>query len=318
MYDFQRFLAARSPRDAAKVGAAWSVFLVVRWAMCAGIVLLALTGVADVSDPEKVMPMVLQRFLPVGVRGLVVAGLLAAFMSTFSSSVNSGASYLVRDFWQAFFRPNATERDLVRAGYGATVLLVVLGFLISLRFTSIRDVWNWLMMALTASVVMPNVLRWYWWRLNGWGYAAGTLGGFVLAIVPLFVRGMPDYVSFPLICGGSLIAMVVVTFLTRAVPQSVLIDFYRTVRPFGCWAPVRRESGLGARELRNPCESAWRATVNVLLAMVAITGLYLAPMYLVGHRHGIAAGFLGTALLAAIALAFTWYRYLPPAEESGT
>ena len=78
MYDFQRFLAARSPRDAAKLGAAWSAFLVVRWAMCAGIVLLALAGVMNVTDPERVMPMVLAKYLPVGVRGLVVAGLLAA------------------------------------------------------------------------------------------------------------------------------------------------------------------------------------------------------------------------------------------------
>ncbi|MBM3297391.1 MAG: sodium:solute symporter, partial [Candidatus Aminicenantes bacterium] len=122
MYDFQRFLAARSPSDASKTGAAWSFFLVVRWAMCMGLVLLALSGVAEVQDPELVMPVVLRKFLPVGLRGLVIAGLLSAFMSTFSSTVNSGASYLVRDFWQAFIRPRAGERELVRAGYGATVL----------------------------------------------------------------------------------------------------------------------------------------------------------------------------------------------------
>jgi len=101
MYDFQRFLAAKNPQDAAKLGASWSVFLIVRWAMCMGIVLLALTGGADVADPERVMPVVLQRYLPMGIRGLVIAGLLAAFMSTFSSTVNSGASYIVRDFYPA-------------------------------------------------------------------------------------------------------------------------------------------------------------------------------------------------------------------------
>ncbi len=97
MYDFQRFLAARDPRDAAKVGAAWSGFLIVRWAMAMGIALLALTGMGNVSDPEQVMPLVLQEYLAPGLRGVVIAGLLAAFMSTFSSTVNSGASYLVRD-----------------------------------------------------------------------------------------------------------------------------------------------------------------------------------------------------------------------------
>ena len=105
MYDFQRFLAARNPRDAAKVGAAWSGFLLIRWAMAMGIALLALTGVAGITDTEKVMPLVLRDFLPVGIRGIVLAGLLAAFMSTFSSTVNSGASFIVRDIWQPYFKP---------------------------------------------------------------------------------------------------------------------------------------------------------------------------------------------------------------------
>ncbi|MBE3097510.1 MAG: sodium:solute symporter, partial [Planctomycetes bacterium] len=84
MYDFQRFLAARDARDAAKVGAAWSVFLVVRWGMAMGMALLAISLAAEVTDPEQFMPKVLQTYLPVGVRGVVIAGLLAAFMSTFS------------------------------------------------------------------------------------------------------------------------------------------------------------------------------------------------------------------------------------------
>jgi Na+/proline symporter len=114
MYDFQRFLAAKNDREAAKVGAAWSVFLVVRWALVMGIALLALTGAVGVQDSEKVMPIVLRDFLPLGLRGLVIAGLLAAFMSTFSSTVNSGASFIVRDIWQLHFRRHANERQAVR------------------------------------------------------------------------------------------------------------------------------------------------------------------------------------------------------------
>jgi len=311
MYDFQRFLAARSPRDAAKLGAAWSAFLVVRWAMCAGIVLLALAGVMNVTDPERVMPMVLAKYLPVGVRGLVVAGLLAAFMSTFSSTVNSGASYIVRDFWQALVAPRASQRHLVRAGYVATVAIVGLGLAIGSRATSIKEIWDWLMMALGAGVVVPNVLRWYWWRVNGWGYAAGTVGGIVLATLPLFIRGLPLYVSFPVICAGSLAASVAVTLVTRPVAGSVLVAFYRTVRPFGAWGPVRRQANLPPEAERDPAESAGRAILNVVLAMAAVTGLYLGPMYLVGHWYGRAAGWLGVAAAAGVALAFTWYRHLP-------
>ena len=318
MYDFQRFLAARSPRDAAKLGASWSLFLIVRWAMCAGIVLLALTGVADVTDPEKVMPTVLQRFLPMGVRGLVVAGLLAAFMSTFSSTVNSGASYLVRDFWQPLTGARSDDRRLVRASYVATIGIVLAGIAIGYPAKSIKQIWDWLMMALGAGVVIPNVLRWYWWRMNGWGYAAGTLGGIVLATVTLFVPGWPLHVTFPLICAGSLAASVGVTLATAPVSGSVLVRFYRTVRPFGAWGPVKQEAHLSDQELAAPSERPSFSILNCALAMVAITALYLFPMYLVGHWHGHAAVCLGAALAAIAVLAVTWYRNLPPDEPAET
>ncbi len=314
MYDFQRFLAARTPRDAAKIGASWSVFLIVRWGMCAGIALLALTAVRSVSDPEKVMPMVLRDFLPMGVRGLVVAGLLAAFMSTFSSTVNSGASYIVRDLWQPYVRPKADERHLVRASYVATVGLVLAGIAIGTRYTSIKDIWNWLMMEIVAALVIPNVLRWYWWRTNGWGYAAGTLTGVLLSTVRLVLPGLPLYATFPLICAGSLVACVAVTLATDPVRPGVLVSFYRTVRPFGAWRPIRRQAELSPEQLAAPSEKVARAALNVVLGMVAITGFYLFPMYLVGHWHGYAALCLAAAVLAVGALAFTWYRHLPPDE----
>jgi len=310
MYDFQRFLAARNPRDAAKLGAAWSVFLVPRWAMCMGIVLLALTGLGGVTDPEKVMPMVLQRYLPIGMRGLVVAGLLAAFMSTFSSTVNSGASYIVRDFWQMYVRPEADQDHLVRASYVSTLAIVLVGVAIGFQATTIKDIWDWLMMALGAGVVIPNVLRWYWWRMNGWGYAAGTLGGILLATVPL-ATDWPMYVTFPLICTGSLAASLVVTWSTRPVPRSTLVSFYQSVRPFGLWRPVRQELTDSGEDLSESSESAGRAVLNVALGIVAITGVYLFPMYLVGHWHLRALIWAGVALLAGGALAFNWYPYLP-------
>ena len=110
LYDFQRHLATASVRDACKFAASWPFFLVVRWAMVMGIALLAMTGALAVSDPEEIMPVILRDYLPNGVRGVVIAGLLAAFMSTFSSTVNAGASFVVRDLWQPIFRPDATQR----------------------------------------------------------------------------------------------------------------------------------------------------------------------------------------------------------------
>ena len=318
MYDFQRFLAARDARDAAKVGAAWSAFLIVRWAMAIGITLLALTGVAGVTDSEKVMPLVLMKFLPAGLRGVVIVGLLSAFMSTFSSTVNSGASFIVRDLWQPYFRPNADDRQAVRFSYVATILLVLVGVGIGSKATSIAQIWNWIMMALGAVAVVPNVLRWYWWRLNGWGYTVGTLGGILLSLVALFLPDTPVYYVFPLICSASLIASIGVSLATRPTGEDTLIRFHKSVRPFGLWKPVAIKAGLSAQESSSRSESVSRAILNVALGMLAIAGVYLFPMYLVGHWYVYASIWCIAAIGAMFALRYTWYRFLPsPGEDGG-
>ncbi len=311
MYDFQTFLAARNTRDACKLGAAWSLFLIIRWGMVMGITLLALAGFAQIGDPEQVMPMVLREYLPVGLRGIVIAGLLAAFMSTFSATVNSGASYIVHDLWQALFGRGADSRQLIRVSYAATVGIVLVGILIGYQARSIAHIWNWMMMALGAGVIMPNVLRWYWWRMNGWGYAAGTMGGILLSLVALFFPDAPMYVVFPPIAAGSFIASLAGSLLTPPVSREILVRFYRTVRPFGFWAPVIAASGLSASELRRKSERLSLTVLNVVLGMAAVTGFYVFPMYLVGHWHVHAFMALGVAIIAATVLAFTWYPHLP-------
>ncbi|MFH2000757.1 MAG: hypothetical protein ABIK28_13830 [Planctomycetota bacterium] len=310
MYDFQRFLAARTPSDAAKMGAAWSGFLIVRWAMAMGIALLALTGAVGVTDSEQVMPLVLRDLLPSGIRGLVLAGLLAAFMSTFSSTVNAGASFIVRDIWQPYIRPRATERQSVRFGYFATLGLVAGGIGIGFQGDSIARIWSWMMMALGGGVIVPNVLRWYWWRMNGWGYSLGMLGGMALALVALFLPETPMYVLFPLIAGASLVVSVTVSLLTAPVEDETLSAFYTIVRPFGFWRPV----GIAATKMKGgiheSSENGWIILLNVILSMLAISGAYLFPMYLVGHWYAQALFWLALAVAACVVLRFTWYARL--------
>lgn len=314
MFDFQRFLAARDARDAAKVGAAWTFFLIVRWPMTIGIALLALTGVTGVTDSEKVMPMVLLEFLPAGFRGIVIAGLLAAFMSTFSSTVNSGASLIVRDIWQPYFRPHADDTESVRFSYLATVLLVLVGVGIGFQARSIAQIWGWTMMALSASVLVPNVLRWYWWRINGWGYSFGTLAGMLLSLVALVFPNVPLCYVFPLICAASLIVSIAVSLATRQTDRDILVCFYRSVRPFGLWKPIREESRLSSKELSAKSESISLAILNVVLGIIAISGLYLSPMYLVGHCYLYSMICFVPAFAAIVALKYTWYRNLPDVD----
>ncbi len=314
MYDFQFFLSARNPRDAAKLGAAWSFFLVIRWAMTLGIALLGLLAIKEVADTERVMPIVLLEFMPNGIRGIVIAGLLAAFMSTFSSTVNSAASFVIRDFWQKYVRPNAAPKELVRASRWATLLIVFLGIMIGTQADSIAQIWDWLMMSLGAGVIMPNILRWYWWRMNGWGYALGTAGGMVLSLVPLLMGDVSMFLVFPLICSTSLLLSIFGSLLTQPVEQETLVSFYRTVRPFGLWRSVREKAGLTAEELGSKGECPWLTVFNVLVAMAGIQGLYLCPMYLVGHWYAQAALWMIVIIVSIIVLSFTWYRYLPDAE----
>ncbi|MBX3427887.1 MAG: hypothetical protein KF688_19565 [Pirellulales bacterium] len=324
MFDFQMFLSARDPRDASKVGAAWSAFLVVRWAMVMGIALLAMTGdipmvnASGQLDAELVMPRILNQYLGPGVLGLVLAGLLAAFMSTFAATVNAGASYVVRDLWQPFVRPDADERSLVRVSYVATLAIVATGTLIGLCSTSIRQVWDWIMMALGAAFVIPNVLRWYWWRFNGVGYTAGTLAGLAGAL-PLLAMSLmqieqPIHLTFPTLCAVSLVASIAGALLAKPTDEAILVEFYRNIRPFGWWGPIRERSRLSPVELADPAESPRLGALNLTLSAFAIFAAYISPMYLVGHWHGHALAWFAVAAVAVVVLRSTWYDRLPQRE----
>ena len=290
-------------------------FLIVRWAMTTGIALLALVGITGVTDSEKVMPIVLLQYLPTGIRGVVIAGLLAAFMSTFSSIVNSGASFIVRDIWEQYVRPHSSIKESIKTSYAASLVIVLIGLVIGFKATSIAQIWDWIMMALGAGVVVPNVLRWYWWRLNGWGYSIGTLGGIILSLVALFYPSLPVYIVFPSICLVSLVLSIFVSYHTQPVNEHILLAFFNSVRPFGLWAPIKTKSTLPKDEKDKTSESGRRAVLNVLIAMVAVSGLYLGPMYLVGHWYNIAAVWFAVSGAAMIVLKFTWYNYLPLENE---
>jgi hypothetical protein len=173
-----------------------------------------------------------------------------------------------------------------------------------------------MMMALGAGVVVPNVLRWYWWRMNGWGYAFGTLGGILLSLAALFFPDAPAYYTFPLICAASLIASITVSLATRATDDEILVSFYKSIRPFGSWRPIAAKANLSKQELSSGSESMSRTIVNVLLGMLAITGLYLFPMYLVGHWYLYSALWLALAIAVVVALKYTWYQFLPAPGEN--
>lgn len=254
-YMAQRFYAARDEADCRKIGLLWLVLFSVRWPMVLGFCLLALRlGLtpATSQEAEAVLPAVLNsEFFPVGVRGLMIAALLAAAMSTFDSTINAGASYLVRDVWQPL-RPAAGLRELVWAGYAASALVVALGLGLALWLgASVLGLWVGIVMLLFPAFLVPFALRWFWARFNGAGFVLGVAGGFAgsLWFALAAPAGWNEATQFLAVAGVSTVFSALGALATAPVPENVLREFYARIRPLGWWpAQWRATSRLEHRE----------------------------------------------------------------------
>lgn len=242
-YMIQRYYAARSDRDAGLLSLFWTVLLTFRWPFTAAIAIMAIvygnsTG-NIVQDPELALPTVIDKLIPAGFKGLLIAGLMSAAMSTFVSIVNAGASYWVNDIYRSFINKKASEKTLVNQSRLASVLVVAGGLVLTLFITSINQIWGWLTMSMGAGLIVPLIIRWYWWRLNGYGFTAGVFVGMTVAIVQgLLFPDVPEYVSFLAVSLLSFTGTVVATLLTAPTEQETLEKFYLRTRPFGFWGPV--------------------------------------------------------------------------------
>lgn len=327
LYDFQRFLAAKDERDASKLGALWGLIHTVRWSFAMAIAVMAIMGLGNAAlddklkaDPETALPLIIGSMLPVGLVGFMLAALLSGFLATFSSTVNGGAAYLVKDVYQRYINPEADNKTLVWVSYISSALLIIVGLIISVFGTSINTAFLWIFGTLAAGILPPNVLRWYWWRLNGQGYAAGVFGGMALSLGQVFVDTMyldnplPLYIGFPVIALASTVITIVVSLLTQPTDIETLKNFYRKVQPAGAWGPARGAL-LGEEPTFQKQSSFAREALNTLIAMIGITALYVSMLYLVLHRLGTGFGLLGVTALSAIILFFTWYKHLPPPSQ---
>lgn len=316
-YGEQRFLATRNVADAAKAGFVWGLMMIPRFALVAGIVFVVMSGSLGVSDPERILPVALRdsTLIPTGVRGFLMAALFAAFMSTLSATLNAGASIIVRDIVDVL-KPGLGQKTLVNLGHVATLGLLCFGVVAGMNVGSIDKIWIWMQLGLAASMLLPNVLRWHWWRMNGWGYAAGTLLACVLSLavffwkqVPLLVAIHPEpvpYVYTPFVYAVSLIGAIVVSLATQPVDAAILDEFYRRVRPRGLWGTVKHRVGP-LPPLTGADRSATRILVNVLLGGAAIMCTYFGVFYLIGHWLAYAGICAAVAGVSVTALYFTWY-----------
>ena len=319
-YAIQHVLSTRSPREAALENLVMAIvslgprFPADFWHHSAGHRPLRadLASMGSKPDFEQILPKVVVHDLPVGCKGLLVAALVAAFMSTFVSTANSGVAYIVNDIYRRYVNPKASQKKLVAMGYLWTILVIAAGIGIGFTTDSIHHINRWLTAALVPAFVMPNVLKWHWWRFNGWGFFAGMVAG-TLAAVTVAVFPLHETISFMLILLISGLASVVACLLTPPEDTELLMEFYTTVRPWGVWGPILRRC-QALNPSYQPNRAAARDGWNILVGIVWQIALVAGPLYLVIQQWGRMWACAGVFGVTSIILKFTWYDKLGPGQ----
>ncbi len=318
-YDMQRVLSTKGPREAALMSSTVNVVLFFpRYMMITGLTVLALAfytpdlaAMGDKLDLEKILPLALAKFVPVGILGLLMAGLLAAFMSNFAATVNAAPAYLVNDIYKRYINPNASQKRYVWLSYIVSFSVVVVGLLFSLITHSIDSIVQWIVSGLWGGYTASNVLKWYWWRFNSWGYFWGMFTGIASSLaVPKLFPHVHAINTFPIILGLSLAGCFIGTFLTKPETDEVLKDFYRRVRPWGFWGRIH---ALVVKEdpsfRRN--KDFYRDMFNIVVGTIWQTCFIVLAMFLVTRHFRNVAIVLVVLITTSIILKFNWYDRLP-------
>jgi len=330
-FDFQRILSTKTVKEAAYMSGFTNLILFIpRYLLIAGIVLIAivalgpgyaLNGNLTGNELELLLPKVINFQIPVGLKGLLLAGLLAAFMSTFSAFVNAGPAYIVNDIYKKYFKPEATDKHYIHASYIASFLVVSLGVFMGFFADSINSLTLWITSALFGGYVAANFLKWIWWRFNGWGYFWGMLAGLIVATSQFFLEqnkanlgeesflfeliSIPAIYLFPMIFGFSLLGSFLGTFLTPPTDMVTLKSFYKNVKPWGWWEPVYEE--LKAEDSSfTKNNDFWLDMFNVVVGIVWQSSMILLPIYFVFRDYPKTGITLIVFAVTSLLLKYTW------------
>lgn len=286
-YDMQRVLSARTPSEAAKMSftTIW-VMYIPRYLMIAGFTVLALVYLApELSqmgaeiDFENILPLAVNSFVPVGFKGLLLAGFLAAFMGTFSAFVNSAPAYLVNDIYKKYINPNASDKKYVRLSILSSIVLVCIGIAFGFNAVSLNELTLWITSALFGGYVAANMLKWIWWRFTGYGYFYGMLLGLIASSVKLFVfPEIVDIYVFPIIFAISFLGCIIGTYLHPLEDIEAVKNYYIKTKPWGFWGPIKRQVMLEYPDFE-PNKDLKRDALNILVGIVWQMAQVLIPVY---------------------------------------
>jgi len=248
--------------------------------------------------------------VPAGLLGLMISALLAAFMATYSATVNAAPAYVVNDIYRRYVDPHAGQRTLVRMSYLTSVVVVLVGTGIGFYVASLNQIIQWIVSALYGGYTASNLLKWYWWRFNSYGYFWGMVGGILGSmVVPALLPHVAPIFAFPAILAVSLVGCIAGTYATPPDDEETLKRFYLRVRPWGFWKPIhdalrREHPGLEANR------DFGRDMVNVVVGTVWQTSLVAAGIYVVLQDWRALALCLGLAAVTAAFLKVNWYDRL--------
>jgi SSS family solute:Na+ symporter len=237
-------------------------------------------------------------------------------MSNFAATVNAAPPYIVNDLYKRFVNPDADPRTYVRLSYVASLGVVIAGVGVGWLVESIDTMIQWITAAFWGGYAASNVLKWYWWRFNGFGYFWGMVAGIGAAMVlPFAAPGLSPLNSFPFILLIGLAGCLLGTFMTAPEDDEILKSFYRRVRPWGFWGPilakVRQEDPSFV-----PNRDFVRDMFNIVVGIVWQTSLVAIPICIVIRRFPAALIAASLAAATALVLKFTWYDHLDRREAA--
>ena len=243
--------------------------------------LCAIVLYPELGEADKKLGYVLamKEFLPAGLKGLLLVSFFAAYMSTISTQLNWGASYVVNDFYKRFLWPEkqfenskVAEKNYVAASRIATIIIMLVSLYITSLIQTISGVWSFIIEC-GAGLGLVLILRWYWWRINAWSEITATITPFIVYAITRFGLDMHFPDSFFLTAGVTTIAWLVVTFITKPVEEQKLVDFYSKVRPEGNWEPIKVLSGIKTNTGRiGQLIICWLSAVLMTYAILFLSG----------------------------------------------
>lgn len=322
-YDMQKILSTKSPREASLMSGFVSVILLpVRYFMIAGFAVIGLIifdqikgqiTVNGVVDFELVLPAVIaHEWIPAGLVGITLAGLLAAFMSTFAGTLNAAQAYLVNDIYIKYLKPKATSKQSNRTSIIVGVFVVIISILFGILAENVNSILQWVTGALYGSYIAANILKWHWWRFNSNGFAWGMIGGLIPALilpyVPVVNTILPLY-YFPVILLFSVIGCIWGTYTAPATDTAVLKKFYVKTRPWGFWKPIH-DMVVAEQPDFQKNKAFGRDIVNVAVGIIWQTALVAAPIYLVVKQFSSLIIALVIVVIGSVILKKNWYDKL--------